>query len=123
MIHQSWSATSARSPWRQTHTDPVMESLAERRGGPTGAFLLRFGMFCAAGAAQAQSCASANLHVYKTAAGQRVRSLVSGQLAAGVHVAVWDGRDQRGRDVASGTYFARLRAGGVVQVSKMILLR
>ena len=57
------------------------------------------------------------------AAGQRVRSLVSGQLAAGVHVAVWDGRDQRGRDVASGTYFARLRAGGVVQVSKMILLR
>jgi hypothetical protein len=57
------------------------------------------------------------------AAGQRVRSLVSGQRAAGVHVAVWDGRDQRGRDVASGTYFARLRAGGVVQVSKMILLR
>ena len=57
------------------------------------------------------------------AAGQRVRSLFSGQLAAGVHVEVWDGRDQRGRDVASGTYFARLRAGGVVQVSKMILLR
>ena len=57
------------------------------------------------------------------AAGQRVRTLLSGHLAAGVHVAGWDGRDERGHDVASDNYFARLSAGGVVQVSKMILLR
>ena len=55
--------------------------------------------------------------------GQRVRTLLGGEFAAGVHMAVWDGRDQVGYEVASGTYFARLRAGNKVQVRKMTLLR
>ena len=65
---------------------------------------------------------SVELHVYD-AAGQKVRSLLAGALAAGVYTAVWDGRDQTGREVASGTYFAQLRAGNRVQTRKMTLLR
>jgi hypothetical protein len=57
------------------------------------------------------------------ATGQRVRALLRGELAAGAYRAVWDGRDEEGHEVASGTYFARLRAGSRIQVRKMTLLR
>ena len=62
------------------------------------------------------------LEVYD-AAGQMVRSLLKGEFEAGVHIVVWDGYDQAGREVATGTYFARLRAGRKIQVRKMTLLR
>jgi flagellar hook assembly protein FlgD len=42
--------------------------------------------------------------------GARVRTLVSGALGPGVHQAVWDGRDDGGRRLAPGLYFARLTA-------------
>lgn len=40
--------------------------------------------------------------------GRRVRTLVSGEVEAGEHVATWDGRDDRGRPMPAGTYFSRL---------------
>ena len=55
--------------------------------------------------------------------GQQVRVLRSGLLEAGVHHATWDGADSRGYDLATGVYFARLRAGSRSQVRKMLLLR
>jgi hypothetical protein len=55
--------------------------------------------------------------------GQRVRTLLRGPLAAGHHQAVWLGRDDAGRSVASGTYFYRLSAGGEQRVGKMLLLK
>jgi hypothetical protein len=57
------------------------------------------------------------------AAGQRVRTLVEGWLPAGVHALSWDGRDEGGREVGSGVYLARLRAGGAEDLRKMMLLR
>lgn len=42
------------------------------------------------------------------AAGRRVRSLASGVLSPGTHVALWDGRDQQGGRVSAGLYFVRL---------------
>ncbi|MEW6752701.1 MAG: FlgD immunoglobulin-like domain containing protein [Candidatus Latescibacterota bacterium] len=57
------------------------------------------------------------------ALGQRVRLLVDGPLAAGQHSPAWDGRDERGRPVASGVYFARLRAAGTTATVRLILLR
>ena len=47
------------------------------------------------------------LAVY-TLDGRRVTVLVDGTLPAGPHAATWTGRDESGRQVASGTYFYRL---------------
>lgn len=55
--------------------------------------------------------------------GHRVRTLLSETLAAGSHEAVWDGRDDSGRDVGSGTYLARLESRGLVAVARMGLVR
>lgn len=55
--------------------------------------------------------------------GQRVRTLVNESKPAGTYTAVWDGRNDGGRSVATGIYFYRLRAGSFSEVRKMILLR
>ena len=55
--------------------------------------------------------------------GQQVRTLASGQRPAGRHVLLWDGRDDRGRQVASGIYLCRLEAGRQRRSVKMLLLR
>jgi FlgD Ig-like domain len=43
--------------------------------------------------------------------GRRVRSLVSSRQPVGVQSVTWDRRDDAGRDVAAGAYFARLASG------------
>jgi len=55
--------------------------------------------------------------------GRLVRELVDETRPAGLNEARWDGRDRGGRAVASGTYFARLVAGGQTQVKSMVLVR
>ena len=55
--------------------------------------------------------------------GQRLARLVSGPRAAGDHVAAWDGRDQRGRPVATGTYFLHLRTETGQLNGRVLLLR
>jgi subtilisin family serine protease/subtilisin-like proprotein convertase family protein len=55
--------------------------------------------------------------------GRLVRRLAEGSLPAGRQTVVWDGRDDVGREVASGTYLARLTADGGRQMSKMMLVR
>lgn len=55
--------------------------------------------------------------------GTRVRTLVDGDVALGLHDVTWDGRDDRGQGVASGVYFARLEAGDVVEMKKMVLMK
>ena len=57
------------------------------------------------------------------ALGQQVRLLESGELSPGRHARQWDGRDDRGRAVASGIYIHRLEAAGAVQVGKAALIR
>jgi len=55
--------------------------------------------------------------------GQRVATLVDDTLTPGYHTAVWNGRDSTGRNVASGVYFYRLKAGGKTITKKMLLLK
>jgi len=43
--------------------------------------------------------------------GRLVRTLVSGVQSPGPYTSIWDGRDDSGRGVASGNYFARLNVG------------
>ena len=55
--------------------------------------------------------------------GQKVARLARGWHAAGHYTAHWDGRNDSGVRVATGVYIYRLRAGGQVQVRKLLLLR
>jgi subtilisin-like proprotein convertase family protein len=55
--------------------------------------------------------------------GQEVRSLVAGPVAAGEHRVLWDGRDERGVDVATGVYLIRLESAGRLATGKLMLLR
>ena len=55
--------------------------------------------------------------------GQKVRTLMHGEQVAGVHRAVWDSRDNRGKLVAAGTYFYRLEARDFTQVRKLMLVK
>ncbi len=55
--------------------------------------------------------------------GRRVTTLLDEQVAAGRHEAVWEGRDDEGRQVASGIYFARIQAGPLAETRKMLLMK
>ena len=71
--------------------------------------------------------ASVRLSIYDVR-GALVRNIDVGQRAAGQYLAGagairWDGRDHRGRRVASGVYLYRLQAGPFSQVRKMLLVK
>jgi len=55
--------------------------------------------------------------------GRARRRLVDGELEAGRHRAVWDGRDAGGHEVPSGVYFYRLHAGDAMLARRMLLVR
>ncbi|MBN2170508.1 MAG: VCBS repeat-containing protein [Candidatus Krumholzibacteriota bacterium] len=56
--------------------------------------------------------------------GRRVRTLIDGAIyGAGTHGITWQGRDDSGRALASGIYFARLSASGRVETRKLTLLK
>lgn len=55
--------------------------------------------------------------------GQVIRELLSGQLNAGIHHVVWNGKDARMNDVAGGIYFYVLKAGNFTQCRKLLLIR
>ncbi|NIT56218.1 MAG: T9SS type A sorting domain-containing protein, partial [Aliifodinibius sp.] len=78
---------------------------------------------------QLPRASTVKLVIYNTL-GQMVRTLVNQSMEAGVHQAVWDGRNERGKQVASGIYVYRFsaesaddKAGSFQQVNKMILLK
>jgi hypothetical protein len=55
--------------------------------------------------------------------GRLVQRLIDKPMQAGRHQIDWNGRDDRGRMVASGVYFYRLTVGKETFARKMILLR
>ncbi len=63
-----------------------------------------------------------NLKVYNIA-GQLVKTLVSGQVSAGLHTIKWDGRDNQGNKVSSGAYVYRLQAGNKDMTKKLVILK
>ncbi len=65
---------------------------------------------------------SAQLAIYD-ARGRRVRTLKSGGDWPLSGVLVWDGRDERGGEASSGTYFAVLKAGAQSSSQKLSLIR
>jgi TolB protein len=55
--------------------------------------------------------------------GRRVAIVLDGTLASGLRSVSWNGRDLAGRLVGSGTYFAKLEAGGEVRLRKVLVAR
>jgi hypothetical protein len=54
--------------------------------------------------------------------GQQIRTLVNAKQPAGFYKIEWNGRDDAGREVASGVYVYQLKTEGIIQNLKMILL-
>ncbi len=55
--------------------------------------------------------------------GRRVRTLVSGRTAAGVHEVTWDGKNDSGADLAAGVYFCTVACGSRRATSRMVIVR
>ncbi len=66
--------------------------------------------------------AQVSLEVYNLL-GQKVRTLVNGYVPAGYINTSWDGLDQNGKDLSSGTYIYRLKTAGMSMSKKMVLMK
>jgi len=55
--------------------------------------------------------------------GRRVRTLLDRHEGEGDHTAAWDTRDDRGRNVTQGVYFAVLRVAGEKRTQRLVVLR
>ena len=55
--------------------------------------------------------------------GQEVKTLVDEPKEAGYFTLQWDGKNNQGRDVASGVYICRMVAGGFPESRKLVLMR
>ena len=55
--------------------------------------------------------------------GRRLQLLTWEGLGPGGHAFTWDGRDEQGREVASGVYLYRLSTAGFMSMRKMLLLK
>jgi hypothetical protein len=62
------------------------------------------------------------LTVY-TVDGRRVATVIDEPLTAGAHGVVWNGRNDAGQPVASGTYFYRVEAGPYSKTERMTLIK
>lgn len=55
--------------------------------------------------------------------GKLVKTVTKGQIAAGEHSAVWDGTNNHGKIVASGTYYYVLKSNGQTSAQKALLIK
>jgi len=55
--------------------------------------------------------------------GQKIRNLAMDTYPAGKHILNWNGRNDNGELVSSGTYIVRMKAGNYIDSKKMLLIR
>jgi len=136
-VHEHWNNAVEKKYSRNLGTGSGIElvsppagplmSVAGGAAAPTGFTLLQnypnpFNPSTTIGFSVPQS-GPALLEIYDVT-GRHVRTLISGQVAAGHHTVQWDGKDERGSSVGSGVYFYRLRSGAnSVASMKMLLLK
>jgi len=71
---------------------------------------------------QLPAAGEVSLAIYSST-GQLVRQLARGKFASGRHQVAWDGKNDRGQRVASGSYFYQISAGGFQSIKRMMLLK
>ncbi len=69
-----------------------------------------------------KSASNVTLTIYDVA-GRRVRELVNERRERGAYKVLWDGRNDDGAVVSSGTYFYKLKAGTFTDTKKLTLLK
>jgi hypothetical protein len=55
--------------------------------------------------------------------GREISTVVNGDFSAGMHKAVWNGKDSFGRDVPTGIYLYKMEAGGFAKTRRMLLVK
>ena len=55
--------------------------------------------------------------------GRKARVLVSQPLSSGFKSVFWNGKNDSGKDVASGIYFYQLTAGNLSEIKRLVLLK
>lgn len=122
------SQPSQVSPWRRVEV-PFALALAQSAPNPfepaagvevTIAFTVGEGSYPYA--APGASRERVELSIYDVR-GARVRTLFQRLLGTGDYESRWDGRDDRGVDVASGVYFYRLQVGTRALTRKLVVVR
>ncbi len=63
-----------------------------------------------------------SLSIYNMS-GQLVKKLVAGEMNAGHHSVVWDAKDDRGQQVASGVYLYVIKAATFTAQKKLVLMK
>ncbi len=69
-----------------------------------------------------KEAANVTLNIYNLK-GQKMRTLVDGELSAAYHTITWDGRDDNNNNVSSGVYFYKMRTEEYNSTKKMILMK
>ncbi len=69
-----------------------------------------------------EAAGQAEISVYNLK-GQKVRTLLNANKASGTHQLTWDGKDDRGTDLAAGIYLIRLRTGSQTKTVKAVLAK
>jgi len=55
--------------------------------------------------------------------GQKIKSLLQGEMPSGIHHIAWTGENSSGKKVSSGVYLYQLKAGTYTSTKKMLLLK
>ncbi len=63
-----------------------------------------------------------NLEIFNVR-GQKVKTLVNNSMDAGLHQIVWEGLDDAGKQISSGIYFYKMKAGEYTATRKMIMMK
>jgi hypothetical protein len=55
--------------------------------------------------------------------GQKIRTLLDDEKLQGNYQVIWDGKDDKGKEVSSGIYFYQLKAGDFSDSKKLLLIK
>jgi hypothetical protein len=63
-----------------------------------------------------------SLRIYDIS-GKLIKTLINGEKEPGYHSVIWDGRDEKGKEVSSGAYFYRIESENFSQTKQCLLLK